>query len=70
MPDDPKIRDRLVQREDDDEESVRNRLDIFDENTRPVIDHYADHAAFVAIDGEQTPDEVWDDIHAAIDERV
>jgi len=56
----------LIQREDDDEESVRNRLDVFDENTAPVIEHYEDHDGFVAIDGEQTPDEVWADIDDAI----
>jgi len=61
---------KLIQREDDDEESVRNRLDVFDENTAPVIDHYEDHDGFVAIDGEQPPDEVWSDIRRAIDERT
>ena len=70
MPDDPDVRERLVQREDDDVESVRNRLDVFDENTAPVIDHYRDHDGFVAIDGEGSPDEVWEDIRAAIDERI
>jgi adenylate kinase len=57
----------LVQRDDDNEESVNNRLNVFEENTAPVIDHYADEEAFVAIDGEQTPDEVWADIEAAIE---
>jgi len=60
----------LIQREDDNEESVNNRLDVFDENTAPVIDHYRDDDAFVEIDGEQTPDEVWADIEAAIEERT
>ncbi|WP_424017988.1 adenylate kinase [Halorientalis pallida] len=60
----------LIQRDDDNEESVNNRLDVFEDNTAPVIDHYRDHAGFVEIDGEQTPDEVWADIEAAIDERV
>ena len=60
----------LVQREDDNEESVRNRLDVFEDNTVPVIEHYEGHDAFVAIDGEGTPDEVWADIRAAIDERT
>jgi adenylate kinase len=60
----------LIQRDDDNEESVRNRLDVFDDNTAPVIDHYRDHDGFVEIDGEQTPDEVWSDIEAAIDEQV
>ena len=60
----------LIQRDDDNEESVKNRLDVFDENTAPVIDHYRDHAGFVEIDGEQSPDGVWADIEAAIDEQV
>jgi adenylate kinase len=60
----------LIQRDDDNEESVNNRLDVFEDNTAPVIDHYRDHAGFVEIDGEQTPDEVWVDIEAAIDERI
>jgi adenylate kinase len=56
----------LVQREDDAREAVENRLDVFEENTAPVIDHYSDHEGFVEIDGEGTPDEVWEDIDAAI----
>ncbi|MCU4801374.1 adenylate kinase [Halobacteria archaeon HArc-gm2] len=70
MPEDEEVRERLEQRDDDNEESVQNRLDVFEENTAPVIDHYADHDGFVAIDGEQTPDDVWADIQAAIDEGV
>ena len=70
MPDDPEVREQLEQREDDTEEAVENRLDVFDENTAPVIEHYGDHEGFVEIDGEQTPDEVWDDIESAIEERV
>ena len=61
---------QLIQREDDNEESVRNRLDVFDENTAPVIAQYEDHDGFVAIDGRQPPDEVWADIQAAIDEQT
>jgi adenylate kinase len=57
----------LIQRDDDNEESVRNRLDVFDENTQPVIEFYGDRDAFVEIDGEQPPDEVWADIRAAIE---
>jgi len=60
----------LVQREDDRREAVENRLDVFAENTRPVVDYYRDHEGFVAVDGEQPPEAVWEDIRAAIDERV
>ncbi|MFC7135075.1 MULTISPECIES: adenylate kinase [Salinibaculum] len=57
----------LIQRDDDNRESVENRLDVFEENTQPVIDHYSDHDGFVSIDGEQAPDDVWADIEDAID---
>ncbi|QCC52179.1 adenylate kinase [Halapricum salinum] len=60
----------LIQRDDDTEEAVRNRLDVFEDNTAPVIGHYSDHAGFVEIDGEQTPDEVWTDVRAAIEEQA
>jgi len=60
----------LIQREDDDEASVRNRLSVFAEETEPVIDRYSDREAFVDIDGDQPPEDVWADIEAAITERI
>jgi adenylate kinase len=60
----------LIQRDDDNEESVRNRLDVFDDNTAPVIDHYRGREDFMEIDGEQAPDGVWGDIEAAIESTV
>ncbi|KTG28014.1 adenylate kinase [Haloferax profundi] len=52
----------LVQRDDDTEETVRERLSVFEENTQPVIEHYRDEGVLVEIDGEQTPDDVFEDI--------
>jgi adenylate kinase len=60
----------LIQREDDNEESVNNRLDVFEENTVPVIEYYQDREAFAEIDGEQTPDKVWTEIEDAVEDRV
>jgi adenylate kinase len=57
----------LVQREDDQPESVENRLDVFDENTQPVIDQYESGENFVVVDGERAPDAVWADVEAAIE---
>ncbi|KAB1198988.1 MULTISPECIES: adenylate kinase [Haloferax] len=57
----------LAQRDDDTEETVRERLSVFEENTAPVIEHYRDEGVLVEIDGEQTPDEVFDDIAATIE---
>ncbi len=60
----------LIQREDDQREAVENRLDVFAENTEPVIDYYRDHPGFESIDGEQSPDGVWRDINVAIKAHV
>lgn len=70
MPDDEEVRERLEQRDDDTEETVRERLRVFEENTQPVIENYEDHAGYVRIDGEQSPDEVWAEIKDAVDERT
>ncbi|QLD84700.1 adenylate kinase [Natronomonas halophila] len=58
----------LIQRDDDTEETVKERLNVFEENTQPVIDYYEDEGELVRIDGEGTPDEVWEDLKAAIED--
>jgi adenylate kinase len=58
----------LVQRDDDTEETVRERLRVFHENTEPVVEHYRERGELVEVDGEGTPDEVFAAIADAIDE--
>jgi adenylate kinase len=60
----------LIQREDDTEDAVRNRLDVFAENTEPVIEYYSDREEFVEIDGEQSLDGVWEDLRASVEDAV
>ncbi|RDI72566.1 adenylate kinase [Halopelagius longus] len=62
MPDDEAVRERLVQRDDDTEETVRERLSVYEENTEPVVEHYRDEGVLVEVDGEQTPDDVFEDV--------
>jgi adenylate kinase len=57
----------LIQRDDDTEETVRERLDVFEENTQPVIQYYEEEGDLVRIDGEHSPDGVWADLRAEID---
>ncbi|QAU13744.1 adenylate kinase [Halorubrum sp. BOL3-1] len=61
-PDDEAVQERLVQREDDEEDTVRDRLEVYRENTEPVIEHFRDRGDLVEIDGEAAPDEVFDRI--------
>jgi adenylate kinase len=58
----------LVQRDDDTEETVRERLRVYRENTAPVVDHYRERGDLVEVDGQGTPDEVFDAVVAAIDD--
>jgi len=57
----------LIQRDDDTEATVRDRLSVYRENTEPILDHYADHDGYVEIDGDQSPDAVWGAIREAVE---
>ena len=58
----------LVQRDDDTEDTVRERLRVFRENTEPVIEHYREEGDLVEVDGEGTPDEVFEAIADIVDD--
>jgi adenylate kinase len=53
-------------RADDNPESVRKRLAIYDEQTAPVIDFYRQHGQLSVVDGVGTLDEVFERILEAI----
>lgn len=57
----------LIQRDDDTEDTVRDRLRVYEENTAPVVQHYRDEGVLVEVDGEGTPDEVFEAIHEEVD---
>ena len=57
----------LIQRDDDTEETVRERLRVYEENTAPVVDHYRDEGVLVEVDGEGTPDEVFESIREEVE---
>jgi adenylate kinase len=55
-----------VQRVDDDEAVVRKRLRIFEDQTRPLVDHYRRRPGFFSVDGDQPPDRVAAGLEAAV----
>ncbi len=69
-PEDPEVEARLEQRDDDTEETVRERLSVFHENTEPVIEYYEERGDLERVDGEQAPDDVWEDVKATIENSV
>ncbi len=57
---------RLMQRDDDKEETIRHRLSVYHEQTEPLIDHYDSAGMLRRFDGTRDPDEVHDRIRATI----
>lgn len=57
----------LIQRDDDTEDTVRERLRVYEENTAPVVEHYRDESVLVEVDGEGTPDEVFETIREEVE---
>lgn len=49
----------LVLREDDKPETVKKRLDVYHEQTQPLIDYYAGQKKLVRVDGTQEMEEVF-----------
>ena len=56
----------LYQREDDTEETVKERLRVYEENTAPVVQHYREEGVLVEVDGEGTPDEVFERVKSVV----
>ncbi len=59
----------IVQREDDRPEAINKRLDLYETQTSPLIDHYTDLSELVVIDGVGSTDEVLARTIAAVDNR-
>jgi adenylate kinase len=65
----------LIQRDDDQEETVRKRLDVYHAQTEPLVGYYKDWEAtgesaapkYIRIDGVGKVDEIRDQIYAALD---
>lgn len=56
----------LYQRSDDNEETVSNRLDVYEGQTQPLIDYYKEKGLLLNINGDQAIDKVLAEILAAL----
>ena len=55
-------------RADDNEETIRKRLTVFSEQTKPVVEHYKGCNKVVQVNGLRTIEEVFGDVCVAFDE--
>ena len=56
----------LEQRDDDKPETIRHRLEVYDRQTRPLIDYYDERGILRRFDGSRKPGEVHDHILATL----
>ena len=57
---------KLVTRDDDKPEVIKNRLAQYREKTEPLVDYYDERGILNHVDGKQSPDEVEERIHGII----
>jgi adenylate kinase len=57
----------VMQRDDDTTDAINRRLDLYEEQTAPLIEYYGNDGRLVVIDGVGTPDHVFSLLTAAVD---
>lgn len=62
----PKCGGEMYQRDDDNEATVRNRLEVYEKSTAPLIDYYRGCDLLITIDGDRDPGVVFEDIKASL----
>ena len=60
----------LVQRTDDNDGVVLERLKVYQQSTRPVLDYYRERPTFRVVNGAQAPERVADELNAVIDDAA
>jgi adenylate kinase len=61
---------KLVQRADDNEQVVRERLKVYERATRPLVDFYRDRPTFRVVNGAQVPGQVAHELDTVIDDAA
>lgn len=65
----PDCAGELYQRSDDRAEAIRERLAVYQRQTEPLIDYYAERGLLVNVEGEGSPEDIAQRLYAAIVER-
>jgi len=61
---------RLVQRADDDQGIVLERLRVYQQSTKPVLEYYRERPTFRVVNGAQAPERVASELNALIDDAA
>ena len=60
--------EKLILRDDDQPETVQKRLDVYHEQTQPLIDYYTEQGVLKTVDGTRSLDEVFQEIVGVLGE--
>lgn len=55
--------EELIQRDDDKEEAIKKRLEIYHKETQPISDFYKEQGILISVDGSKSIDDVEKDIN-------
>ena len=67
---DDKTGEALAKRDDDNQKTMQSRLNIYHEQTEPLIKYYEENGVLVSINGMGTPDEVFSRIKLVMDQKT
>ena len=56
----------LIQRDDDNEETIKRRLEVYHSQTAPLIDYYDERALLKRFDGDRSQEEVHEQLRATV----
>lgn len=58
----PRCGGEMYQRDDDKPETIKNRLDVYEKSTSPLVEYYKGQHILVSVDGDRDVDEVFADV--------
>ena len=62
----PRCQGEMYQRDDDKPETIKNRLDVYQSQTAPLVAYYENQGKLWSVDGDRPVDEVYADVKKAL----
>lgn len=62
----PRCNGEMYQRDDDKPETIRHRLDVYENQTAPLVEYYKGHSILKEVNGDRPVDEVYADVKALL----
>ncbi len=56
----------LIQRDDDKEEAILNRLDVYEKSTAPLINYYKEKGLLIDLDASKSPEEIFEEFKKVV----